>query len=358
MATKYLRPMLNKSIGFDKLCAEVALVLTEKGYDIKATPAEFREFIKRATAVKPGQSPEDIAAQLISDAGDNFENTDLPGNVSSIISARGRSRTTGWHDQNAVSRPAGGQATVSGNDDSKTPDSWGRGYQNPTRVGSGWADSRFSGENYGDRTSGGSGEDKQPTAARYRTPSISVQGEENPNFVVSDSPGRSGNYGTSSRISTQKDFKPGDPRLTTKDVTKNPALAEKFKKQYEGFARSGRPAPFLPIWVSGAQSRLPQTNEQIAKSLAADEELAQRGHPGLSCDEAHLGFEHTAFEKSEEVRAVKAYSSRLEDEARQLDRLASDSMSPDARDYYQKRSLQKRAVAAQLRKAYTPRLTK
>jgi len=78
----------------------------------------------------------------------------------------------------------------------------------------------------------------------------------------------------------------------------------------------------------------------------------------MKCDDAHLGVDHNTFERSEEIRSVKSYSSRLDQEAKQLDQLASAADSVGARDFYKAKAIQKRAVAEQLRKKFTPALTK
>jgi hypothetical protein len=359
-AKMWLPGKLNKSLGFDKLCSDVALILINKDYDINASPAEFRDFIQKLAQVKPGTSAEDIASQLISEAEGKFDDSSwTPGAVTAIISARGRSRTTGFGTGRGPNHPLGDRASVSGGSGGKdTGDYGGAQTFNPTEEGSGYPQS-IGHEQYGDnRSAAGTSQDRQQTAARYRAPRISVQGEQNPDFVASDSPGLSGNYGTDTRISTQKTLTPVETTLTTKDITNNPALRERFKKQYENFARSGRPAPFVPGWVTGMETKLPTTIEEIAKSYQADEELAQRGHPGYSCDDAHAGSSHDAFEKGLDIQSLRSYSARLESEVRQLRELASNASSAQERDYYQTRALRKEAVASHIRKQYTPSLTK
>ena len=66
----------------------------------------------------------------------------------------------------------------------------------------------ISGQDYqAKREISGSGEDKLDTRTRYREPGVSVRGEKNPDFAVSESPGRSGTYGRGAYLESIKNAK-------------------------------------------------------------------------------------------------------------------------------------------------------
>ncbi len=174
------------------------------------------------------KSAEQIAGAIVEMSGwrgtggvGQFTNRLSPGQPEPIISTPGysRPRERGWTDQNLPARSAGGQATVSGDKDQKTPDDMSglfggtAGYRNPKKLGPGYVeDDEKTGtdteEYYGPRSAGGSGEDVMPTRTTTkptRYTGLGQRGGQQPAHPPRG-PGRSGHYGRGSSLETIKSF--------------------------------------------------------------------------------------------------------------------------------------------------------
>ncbi len=184
----------------------------------RLTKGEIVSIFKAEGAEDPeGTAEAVIRAVLRGDANsNNFTSLFTPGQRPGILSAGGRKRTQGYSTgRNYSGRVDDERATVTGGSvsDGKETGDYGRARTfNPTSLGQGYPEAAGR-ERYGDNSVAGGGSDKQPTAAQYRRPTTSVQGETNPNFVVSSTPGRSGIYGGDTRITSRKSLQIYPTRL-------------------------------------------------------------------------------------------------------------------------------------------------
>lgn len=146
---------------------------------------------------------------LVSPASDNFTNLFSPGAVSAVISALETERNRGWLPQNQVPRSVAGYF-VHGGSDTKTDDTQSN-YRNPESFGTGFYET-IGRERYGDtRSTAGSSADSANSRSPRNTPPGDDDrqmtfGTRNPSHP-SASPGRSGQYGKPTLITTVKGFK-------------------------------------------------------------------------------------------------------------------------------------------------------
>lgn len=149
-----------------------------------------------------GQADAIIAAVRSGSSVANFLNIYTPGQRPGILSASGRPRTTGYTNQSTgYGHQAPGQATVSGQEDEKTPDSpFNQGISTDRQ----W-DYESGHERTGSTSVAGSGEDVSPGRSRTtRSPRDDRDytfGASNPSHPTA-SPGRSGKYDAPTSIVT------------------------------------------------------------------------------------------------------------------------------------------------------------
>jgi hypothetical protein len=257
-----------------------------------------------------GQSDAIIAAVQSGSSVANFLNIYSPGQRPGILSAGGRPRTTGWSNQNNGERQAPGQATVSGQDDEKTPDS-------PFNQGSpGDGYSYEAGhEQYGSTEAGGTGEDVSRGRAR-RSPSPGEDrdytfGQGNTPHPMAN-PGRSGNYGAPASIVTST----STPRVPVKKH-----VDESFKRfRKDAGAERANPVGFTALQEEGLR------REEVRDSVQLGEE-----------------------DETEALRRIK----RLLEEEASYRRLAREEENEDARYEFEAKA----NASAQLRKQLATKMS-
>ena len=167
---------------------------------------EARSSMRTAEAVEKAKV---TVEDLVSPSSDNFTNLFSPGSVSAVISALETERNRGWLPQNQVPRSVAGYF-VHGGSDSKTDDTQSN-YRNPEGFGTGFYET-IGRERYGDtRSTAGSSADSATSRSPRNTPPGDDDrqmtfGTRNPSHPYV-SPGRSGQYGKPTLITTTKGYK-------------------------------------------------------------------------------------------------------------------------------------------------------